>query len=245
MKLLREAVVGLLLLASPTTEVLAQSTPATTTLAVTGTSGSVALPAASGNPFVILQNEGAVGAYYGLGTTAPTVVANSTTPLVPAGGCHIVFANTGAGFLGAITASGTTTLRIIRQTQGPAPISCPGAGGGGSSTVVVAPVAIVPTDRGGILTAGGTAQQLAASNGSRKLLTIENGCTTSSQGGIAAVESIFISVTGNATVGGAGNYAELGPCGSTSVVVSGQVYTGAVTINATTIGHRWMSTEWQ
>lgn len=115
----------------------------------------------------------------------------------------------------------------------------------GSITVSTTPLVITPTDRGGTITAGGTAQSLAALNASRKFLFVENPCTAAGEGGIAAAEDLFISVTGNATVNGAGNYADLPPCGSASVAYNGTVFTAAVTVNAATTGHRWSATEGQ
>ncbi len=94
-----------------------------------------------------------------------------------------------------------------------------------------------PTDRGGTITSGGTSQTLAASNTSRKLLLVENPCN--------ATEDLFIATAGAATVNGAGNYADLGPCGSASLVVNGIVITGAVTVIAATTGHRFIATEAQ
>lgn len=120
---------------------------------------------------------------------------------------------------------------------------CGATSGGGTITPV--PKSVTPTDRGGTMTTGGTVQPLAASNASRQSIVIVNPCSATSQGGIAAAESLYISVTGNATVAGAANYAELAPCGSTAVVVANEVYTGAITVNAATTGHRWMATEWQ
>lgn len=113
--------------------------------------------------------------------------------------------------------------------------------GGGTAP---SPLGVTPTDKGGTITLGGTSQTLAVANASRKAIIIENPCTTTGQGSIAAVEDLYISVVGNATVGGAGNYADLGPCGSTTITVSGQVFTGLVRVNAATTGHRWSATEW-
>lgn len=192
--------------------------------------------------------------------SAEPVIALAPLPTIEPGGCRSVYIGQGiGGYFGALTAANTTTLRVTMQLQGPAPLSCPPAAGSVSGTVTANqgtpgaspwPVtfgvtALTPTDRGGTLTAGGTAQQLAASNGSRKLIVISNPCSATSQGGIAAAEDIYISVTGNATVAGGGNYADLFTCGSTSVTISGFVFTGAITINATTTGHRWLATEFQ
>jgi len=121
------------------------------------------------------------------------------------------------------------------------PVPVTGAGGG----VSPAPVGVAPTDRGGTLTVGGTAQNAAASNASRKGFVIQNPCTAAGEG-IAATEDLYVSVTGSATVAGATNFADLPPCGSTSLIVApNSVITAAVSVNATTIGHRWSATEVQ
>lgn len=108
--------------------------------------------------------------------------------------------------------------------------------------LVVPAFAVTPTDRGGTLSTGGTAQTLAAVNGARVLLVIQNPCTAAGQN-IAAAEDLYISVTGSATVNGAGNFADLPPCGSVTLAVSGAVITTAVTVNAATSGHRWSAAE--
>jgi hypothetical protein len=113
---------------------------------------------------------------------------------------------------------------------------------GGS--IVTNPVAVTSTDRGGTLTAGGTAQNAAAANSSRKLFVIQNPCTAAGQN-IATAEDLFVAVTGAATVNGAGNFADLPPCGSATLTVNGTAITAAVSVNATTISHRWSATEGQ
>lgn len=89
-----------------------------------------------------------------------------------------------------------------------------------------------PTDLGGTITAGGTQQTLAAANTSRKLLVVQNPSNAPSG------ESLFIAVAGNATVNGAGNYAELVPGGSCTVYG-----TSAVSIIGATTAHRFIATE--
>lgn len=105
--------------------------------------------------------------------------------------------------------------------------------------------ATTPTDRGSTIAVGGTSQTLVAANAARTAITIMNPCTAAEQGGIAAAEDLFIAVSGAATVNGAGNYADLAPCGATSITVSNQVYRGAITVNAATAGHRFYASEWQ
>lgn len=115
----------------------------------------------------------------------------------------------------------------------------------GTITASTGVITVTATDRGGTLTAGGTAQNAAASNTSRKGFVIQNPCTATGEN-IAAVEDLYVSVTGAATVAGAGNFADLAPCGSASLIVApGSVIQTAVSVNATTINHRWTATEVQ
>lgn len=124
------------------------------------------------------------------------------------------------------TYNGTTP--VLTGTAHPMPVT---------GTVTPAPAVVTPTDRGGTITVGGTAQTLAAANSSRKALVVQNPCN--------ATEDLYISVTGNATVGGAGDYADLPACASAVVGWNGQVITAAVSVNAATAGHRWYATETQ
>lgn len=113
-----------------------------------------------------------------------------------------------------------------------------------SSPITVSPVAVTPTDKGGTITLGGTAQTLAAANTSRKSLVVQNPCTATGQV-IAVAESLFIAVAGSATVNGAGNFAELPACGSATISYNGTVITSAVSVIAATTSHRWIATEAQ
>lgn len=106
---------------------------------------------------------------------------------------------------------------------------------GGS--IAILPTIVTPTDRGGTITLGGTAQNAAAANASRKSMVIQNPCS--------ATEDLFVSVTGGATVSGAGNFADLGPCGSATIAWNGTVIQTAVSVNAATTNHRWSATETQ
>lgn len=114
----------------------------------------------------------------------------------------------------------------------------------GSSPLTTTPVPVTPTDKGGTITLGGTAQTLAAANTSRKSLVVQNPCTATGQG-IATAEDLFISVTGSATVNSSGNFADIPPCGSATISWNGTVITAAVSVNATTTSHRWYATESQ
>lgn len=106
---------------------------------------------------------------------------------------------------------------------------------GTTNGVVINPRSVTPTDKGGTIAAGGTQQTLAALNANRKALVIQNPAT--------ATENLYVAISGSATVNGAGNYAELVPGGSCVVDIDNMVYTGAVSVNAATTGHRFISTE--
>lgn len=106
-----------------------------------------------------------------------------------------------------------------------------------SGTVSATPLAVTPTDRGGTITVGGTAQNAAASNASRKSMLCMNP--------VSATEDLYIAVTGSATVGGAGNFADLAPGGSATVSFNGTVIQTAVSVNAATTAHRFLCTEMQ
>lgn len=100
--------------------------------------------------------------------------------------------------------------------------------------VQLTPLVVAPTDCGGTITAGGTAQNAAAVDTSRKTMLIENP--------VSATEDLYVAVSGSATVGGAGNYADLAAGGSTNVMFGGTVIQTAVSVNATSTGHRWLCT---
>lgn len=109
---------------------------------------------------------------------------------------------------------------------------CP-PGGGGSS----APTAVTATSRGGTITAGGTDQVLAAANGARLALVIQNPCS--------ATESLFVNLGAAATVGGSANAADLPACGSvTLAIASGLIDREAVHVIAATTGHVFIAKEY-
>lgn len=105
---------------------------------------------------------------------------------------------------------------------------CTNTGGGVQPT----PVAVTVTNCGGTLTTGGTAQNAAASNASRKGGWIQNP--------VSATEDLYVSFTTSATVNGAGNQADLAAGQSVGFSQSGTVVTAAVSVNATTTGHRYI-----
>lgn len=109
-----------------------------------------------------------------------------------------------------------------------------------SGTVIPAPgsiLAVTPTDRGGTITAGLTSQTVAAANASRKAMHCENPTT--------ATEPLYFAVVGAATIAGAGNWADVAPGGSTTFSYNGTAVQTAITVNATTTGHRFICTEMQ
>lgn len=97
------------------------------------------------------------------------------------------------------------------------------------------------TDRSGSLAVAGTSQLLAAANGARKLLMIENPATAAGQG-IAAAESLFVNATAAATVNG-GNSFEILPGGYWPPGNVNVTSTDLFNVNAATVGHKWVAKE--
>lgn len=170
---------------------------------------------------------------------------NAATPPV----CVGVTAATPLPVATSSTPSGTQDTNL-KQVNGATVNVGPGASGTGTQRVTtssdssISPLVVTPTDKGGAMTTGGTSQTLAALNASRKGLVIQNSCTAASQN-IATAEDLYIAVSGAATVGGTGNFADLPPCGSVTVTWNGLSVTAAVTVNAATTAHRWSATEVQ
>jgi len=108
------------------------------------------------------------------------------------------------------------------------------------NTVVVAINTGSVTDKSGAITLGGTAQTLAASNTSRKALTVQNMSTATLQN-IATAESLFISFTGTASCSGAAGSLEI-PTGSTFYAMP-PISTQAVSVCGATTNHRWYAGE--
>jgi hypothetical protein len=105
-----------------------------TTLAVTTTSGRVALPSADQGLWV--QNTGSVDLTYRLGNGSVTAL---TTDAVLKAGAWAFFSANAQLDIAAITASGTTSLDV--QTGTGAPTFSGGGGGGGGGGVVTQPTA--------------------------------------------------------------------------------------------------------
>ena len=86
-------------------------------LAVTSTTGNVALPgtvATENRPTVRLYNAGAVDVHVAFGASGVTVVADGTGMVVPPGVVEMFEPQRGLTYLAAITAAGTATLYITR-----------------------------------------------------------------------------------------------------------------------------------
>ncbi len=211
-------------------------------LSVSNTSSNVAFPTAG--PTTLITNTGSTAAYLVFGGSA---VAATTSNYLINPGCSVAYDMNGQGFVAAITAASTTTLLVMTGSGVPTlPLSaCTDGSAGPPQNVNIIQTVVTPTDRGGTITLGGTAQTLAASNASRKSLVVQNPCTLTGQGSIAALEDLYVSVTGSATVAGAGNFADLPACSSVEISWNGTVITAAVSVNAATTGHRWSATESQ
>lgn len=95
------------------------------------------------------------------------------------------------------------------------------------------------TDRSSSIAVGGTSQQIAAANGARLRLQIQNPCFAAGQG-IGSAESIFVNF--GAAASSAGGSVELAPCG-TYDTGAGPVTTQAVNVVAATNGHLYTAKE--
>ena len=109
-----------------------------------------------------------------------------------------------------------------------------------SGTVTTSPLTAVYTNRSGSIAVGGTSQQLAAANGARRRLFIQNPATIAGQT-IAAAESLFINFTTAAGVND-GVSIELQP-GQSFDTGQGPISTEVVNVNAATAAHRFIAKE--
>ena len=108
------------------------------------------------------------------------------------------------------------------------PLPVTGGGGGGGASVA----AVTCTDRSGTIAVGGTAQNAAVFNTSRKTLIVQNAS--------AATEPLTFSVTG---VAGAGSLSL--PAGGGFTWPAGTIPTAAVSVYAATTGHAFVVVECQ
>lgn len=105
-------------------------------------------------------------------------------------------------------------------------------------TIDTAPTVVTPTDDGGTIASGGTAQNAMAANTSRKGGWVQNPCN--------ATEDLYVSTTAAAVVtAGAPDDADLAPCGSFSLNQNGLVIQTAVSVNAATTAHAYIAKETQ
>lgn len=102
------------------------------------------------------------------------------------------------------------------------------------------PVLGTTTDKSGTISVGGTSQQLAAANASRRRLIIQNPCSSTTQG-IATAESLFINFVSVAAA--TGTSFELTACGSFDMG-SGPSSGEIVNVIAATTGHKYIAKEW-
>jgi hypothetical protein len=97
------------------------------------------------------------------------------------------------------------------------------------------------TERSGFIAAGGTSQQLAAANSSRKKIVIQNPLTAAGQN-IAASESLYIRFGASAAGIDDGTSIEI-PSGGSYISEPDFESTQAIQVNATTTNHRWIADE--
>lgn len=102
------------------------------TLPASAVSAREALPSANASAaFAMFINDGAAEVFFILGDSS--VVATSNSFPLPAGACVSAYVG-GSTHVAAITAGGSSTLRII-QANGPPQYSCGAAASGGSTTI--------------------------------------------------------------------------------------------------------------
>jgi hypothetical protein len=199
----------------------------TVSLAVSSSSARQAL--ANTDQTLMISNTGTspVGVKLG-GSSVAAALTDFTIP--PGVMCPLD--TTGATYVAAISVSGSFTLNMVQGT---------GGGGGcvistdftATTPVSLSPTVVTPTERGGTITAGGTAQNALTANASRKFWCIQNDP--------AASETLYVqpNATASATSGVA-----VEP-GKQTCAPIGMVTTGVVSVFAATTGHRWFSTEFQ
>lgn len=83
-------------------------------LSVSGTSSNVQLSKCA--PSALLMNIGTVEAFYTFGATSAGAVATTSNYSIPANSWQWIVVGTNAEWIAAITASSTTTLRIVQGT---------------------------------------------------------------------------------------------------------------------------------
>jgi len=156
--------------------------------------------------------------------TSTATTATNTTALVTAGGGGYVrqdstatIAKESGGHLAAVDTSAAAIS--THQTDGTA------------KSIVVSQVSTL-TDRSGSITTGGTAQQLAASNSTRKYYIIQNTSTA----------DLWYSFTSTAVVGGGSGSYRL-PAGATVISDAQWVSSQAISIIGASTGQTWTAGE--
>jgi hypothetical protein len=208
--------------------------PSPAALAVTATTGRVALPQTTVGllttfPFVVLINNGNTDLFFKLGDN--TVVATTSDYPLPAGACTAVWAAaTGTTSVAAITAAGATTLRVVGANGAPL-FSCPGG------SLKVSPAAGTAST----IATGGTAVTLVTGPVNGGYVT--NPSNTAAQG--VTAENAYVDPVGTplATDAGANGTTTLLAPGQTFDIpplASGKTLKG----NAATTGHKLTVVVW-
>lgn len=177
---------------------------ASASLSVSGTSANTQLSTCG--PTVVIWNIGAQEAFIALGTASNTV-ATSASVSIPSGTGTVVQAGLIGQYLAAITATGTTTLRISQGFGFPALGSIPGDGTGGSTPV--RPAAVTP--------AAGTASAIVTGGTAVTIITGPvNGCyvvnpLAATDQNISVAEVAYLNPVTTATASGRGTNSLLQP----------------------------------
>lgn len=139
------------------------------------------------------------------------------------------------GFMSPAGSNGCpTTNACFVPYSGTNPLPVTGSGGGSPLDVTTNPVVLTPTNRGGTLTTGNTAQNAMASNASRKAWCIQNDP--------AETETLYVRTSGTAssTAADAALVPGAQACNTPSTIV-----TATVSVVASDTGHRWYGWEAQ
>lgn len=180
-------------------------------------------------PAEVHQYVGADGHPANVSTSTPVPV-HDASPAVPSGGATAANQTTANSSLSTIATNTTGAATGAKQDTGNASLST-------IATNTARPIVVTPTDRGGSITTGGTAQNAMASNGSRKGGWCQNP--------VSATEDLFISTSTSATTTGASDDADLAPGGTFSFTQGDLVIQTAISVNAVTTGHRFICKETQ
>lgn len=200
-----------------------------------------------------LPTGGSTSALQTAGNASLTTIATNSASQATA--ANQTAGNTSA----ATTATNTTTIATAQGAQGTGSTFNPPTGGSGilgylsgiykavtgtltvsgtvTTTSPATSTAVTPTaPTGAVLTlaAGGTPQNLANANACPNFIYIQNGQTTAEQGGIAAVETVYVNLTGNGASATPGGQSFAVYPGTTPIFVA---QTTAIKWVAATTGH--------